>query len=79
MRYYVLAIQHNKEKDAENRTAPKAYDKRDDAVAEYHRQLSVDMKNDTLDSTLVMLINSTGAVERVETWTEEPQQTAPAQ
>lgn len=66
MKYYVLAIQHNKEKDAENRTAPKMYESRNDAIREYHTQLSKDMGNETIDHSLVMVINSTGAVEMEE-------------
>ena len=26
MRYYVVSVQHNKEKDTENRSVPKAFD-----------------------------------------------------
>ena len=26
MRYYVVSVQHNKDKDAENRSVPKAFD-----------------------------------------------------
>lgn len=62
MRFYVLAIQYNKEKEAENRTAPKAYDTLNDAKKEFHSQLSRDMGNETLGWSLVMIINSEGMV-----------------
>lgn len=66
MKYYILVIQHNKEKNAENRTAPKMYANRKDAVREFHRQLSEDMANTTLDRSMVLLINSAGGVEMEE-------------
>lgn len=68
MRYYVFAVQYNKIVQAENRTVPKAYDKRDDAIAEWHRQLASDMKNETLGWSLCMVINSEGYVEKNEKW-----------
>lgn len=62
MRFYVLAIQYNNEKEAENRTAPKAFDTLNDAKREFHSQLSKDMGNVTLGWSLVMIINSDGMV-----------------
>lgn len=62
MRFYVLAIQYNKEKEAENRTAPKAFDTLNDAKKEFHSQLAKDMGNETLGWSLVMIINSDGMV-----------------
>lgn len=67
-RYYVLSIQYNKEKGQENRTAPKGYDTIDDAIAEFHTQLSKDMKNETLGWSLCMVIDNNGAVLRDEKW-----------
>lgn len=60
MRFYVLAIQYNKEKEAENRTAPKAFDTLNKAKAEYHAQLTKDYNNATLGWSLVMIIDSNG-------------------
>ena len=72
MRYYVFAIQYNKEAKAENRTAPKGYDSRNEAVREFHRQLSQDMSNSTLGWSLCMVINSDRGIEMSEKWVEEP-------
>lgn len=69
MRFYVLAIQYNREKEAENRTVPKAYDTKDDAIAEWHSQLAKDMKNDTLGWSLCMVIDVFGNVIAKERWT----------
>jgi len=70
MRFYVLAIQYNKEKQAENRTAPKGFDTLNDAKKEFHTQLSRDMGNATLSWSLVMIINSDGGVHAVEKYQE---------
>lgn len=67
-RYYVVTIQHNKEKDAENRTVPKAYDTLNEATREFHRQLGEDMNNATLDWSVCLLFDKFGAVYRSETW-----------
>ena len=66
MRYYVIAIQHNWEANAENRTAPKAFDTKNEALAEFHTQIGKDIKNATLDWSLAMIINSDGGVEDAE-------------
>ena len=66
MRYYVLSIQFNKDAQAENRTVPKAYDSRNDAIKEFHNQLSQDMGNPTLDWSICMVINSAMGVEMQE-------------
>ena len=66
MKYYVLSIQYNKDAQAENRTVPKAYDTRNDAVKEFHRQLSTDMGNSTLGWSICMVINSAMGVEMQE-------------
>lgn len=71
MRYYVIAIQHNKEAQAENRTVPKAYDTRNEAIREFHRQLSTDMNNSTLDWSLCMVVNSEQGIEASERWDED--------
>ncbi len=60
MRFYVLSIQYNRVAGAENRTVPKAYDTKDDAMAEWHRQLSTDMKNETLGWSLCMVVDEFG-------------------
>lgn len=63
MRYYVFSVQHNWQADAENRVAPKAYDSKNDAMAEFHRQLAQDINNTTVDWSLAMIINSDGGIE----------------
>lgn len=68
MRYYVIAIQHNKGADAENRSVPKAYDDKLTARQEFHRQLGVDMNNNTLDWGVVSILNSDGYLEVTEKW-----------
>lgn len=71
MRFYVVAIQHNKEKNAENRTVPKAFDSEKLAIAEYHRQMSSDMNNTTLDWGIVWVLNSEGSVRMSGKWDDE--------
>ena len=63
MRYYLFTIQHNKEKDAENRPIPIGYDTRDEAIAAWHDQRKTDMRNSTLDWAFSMVINSEMGVE----------------
>lgn len=77
MRFYVLSIQYNREKEAENRTAPKGFDKLEEAIAEFHSQLAKDMKNDTLGWSLCMVINSDGGIHKNEKWTREEIQPEP--
>lgn len=69
MRYYVLSIQYNQEKEAENRSVPKAFDTLGDAIAEFHSQMAKDMNNATLGWSLCMVIDSNGYVVRNEKWT----------
>lgn len=71
MRYYVFAVQYNKEAQAENRTVPKAYDSRNDAIKEFHRQLSQDYGNATLGWSICMVINSAMGVECEEKYIAE--------
>lgn len=71
MRYYVFAIQFNKDAQAENRTAPKAYDTRNEAIREFHRQLSQDMVNATLGWSICMVVNSAMGVEASEKYVAE--------
>lgn len=71
MRYYVLAIQHNMEKDEENRTAPKAFNTLNDAIKAFHKQLADDMGNATLDWSLCMIINSDCGIYKSEKWVRE--------
>lgn len=73
MRYYVFSVQYNKVKQAENRTVPKAYNTRNEAVREFHRQMSEDMDNATLGWSICMVINSAMGIEKSERWDEEVQ------
>ena len=68
MKYYLYTIQHNKEKDAENRTAPTPYDDRKEAAADFFEQVGKDMHNSTLDGSMNMLVNSAAGVEGKKTW-----------
>lgn len=71
MRYYVTAIQHNKEKDAENRSIPFAFDTLNEAKQKFHEILGNDMKNATLDWSVCILFTSDGRMVMSERWTEE--------
>ena|GEM_PF-6620313 len=75
MRYYVFAIQYNKDAQAENRTAPKAYDTRNQAIAEFHRQLSQDMNNKTLGWSLCMVVNDAMGIEAKEKYVADVEAT----
>lgn len=70
-RFYVFAVQHNKEVNAENRTAPKGYDSWNEALREFHRVLSSDMNTPTLDWSFACIINSDGIMLKTEKWVEE--------
>lgn len=67
-RFYVFSVQYNKEKHAENRTVPLAYDEYEKAVQKFHEVLSNDMKNPTLGWSLCMVIGDNGAPLRNERW-----------
>ena len=62
MRFYVSAIQHNKEKNAENRVAPTAYD--DEFVAEtaFFDKLATDRKDTTLDWGVAVFFSTEGVL-----------------
>ena len=73
MRFYLITIQYNAEAGAENRSVPKAFDSLDDAFAEFHSQVSKDMRNATLGWSLNMIVNSEGGTyeKYTEKWTRE--------
>lgn len=73
MRYYVVSVQHNKEKDAENRSVPKAFDTELQARQAFHAQLGDDMSNTTLDWSVCMIFTDIGSVIASERW-EAPEQ-----
>lgn len=75
MRYYLVSIQYNKEAKAENRTVPKAFDSRDEAIAEFHKQMGNDMKNVTLGWALSIVFDSNCGIVKEEKWVEEVQPT----
>lgn len=68
MRYYVVSVQHNKEKDAENRSIPKAFDTELQARQAFHEQLGSDMSNATLDWSVCMIFTDIGSVIASERW-----------
>lgn len=69
MRFYLMTVQHNKEADAENRIAPKAFNLEEEAIAEFHTQMGKDMKNSTLDWAISVIINEYGGIIKNERWT----------
>lgn len=60
MKYYLVTVQYNKEKKAENRPQPRKFDSLFDAEAEFHGQVNTDMKNATLGGSLNTVIDSNG-------------------
>ena len=68
-RYYVLFVQHNQEAQAENRTAPSAFDDLNSAVQKFHEQMGKDMKNATLDWSVGTITDNFGNLIRSEYWT----------
>lgn len=66
MRFYVFSVQYNKDAQAENRSVPKAFDNRNDAIKEFHRQLANDYGNETLGWSICMVINSAMGIEASE-------------
>ena len=76
MRYYVVSVQHNKEKDAENRSVPKAFDTELQARQAFHAQLGSDMSNATLVWSVCMIFTDIGSVIASERWeAPEPEPT----
>ena len=76
MRYHVVSIQHNKDKDAENRSVPKAFDTELQARQAFHEQLGSDMSNTTLDWSVCMIFTDIGSVIASERWeAPEPEPT----
>lgn len=75
MRYYLVTIQYNREKKAENRTAPKSFETLNEAIAAFHKQMGADMSNDTLGWAISMVFDMEGIIYKNETWTrpEEPE------
>lgn len=68
MRFYLITIQYNKDSESENRSVPKAFDSKEEAIAEFHAQMGKDMKNATLGWALSMVIDSDGMIIRNEKW-----------
>ena len=68
MRYYVVSVQHNKEKDTENRSVPKAFDTELQARQAFHAQLGSDMSNVALDWSVCMIFTDIGLVIATERW-----------
>lgn len=72
MRFYVLSVQYNKDAGAENRTVPKAYNTRNEALAEFHRVLASDMKTPSLGWSICMVINDAMGIEAKEKYVADP-------
>ena len=79
MRYYVVSVQHNKDKDTENRSVPKAFDTELQARQAFHAQLGSDMGNAVLDWSVCMIFTDIGSVIASERWEAlEPEPTTEA-
>lgn len=68
MRYYVVSVQHNKEKGTENRSVPKAFDTELQARQAFHAQLGIDIGNEVLDWSVCMIFTDIGSVIASERW-----------
>ena len=68
MRYYVVSVQHNKEKDTEKRSVPKTFDTELQARQAFHAQLGSDMSNVALDWSVCMIFTDIGSVIASERW-----------
>lgn len=77
MKYYVVTIQYNKEKKAENREAPKMFLTLEAAEQKFYEQVGKDMANATLGGSLNILMNSDGGIYETKKWgiMEEPEPT----
>lgn len=73
MRYYLLTVQYNKDAGAENRSVPKGFDTREDAIREFHSQMAKDMANSSLGWAFSMVINSAMGIEKEEKF-ERPEE-----
>jgi len=71
MRYYVTAIQYNKDAEAENRTVPYAFDTLNEAKQKFHEILGSDMKNATLGWSVAVIFDNNGNMIMSERWTRE--------
>lgn len=78
MRYYVVSVQHNKEKDTENRGVPKAFDTELQARQAFHAQLGSDMGNAVLDWSVCMIFTDIGSVIASERWEAPAPEPEPA-
>lgn len=78
-RYYVVAVQHNKDANAENRTVPSAYDDLKSAQQKYYEQLGKDMNNATLDWGFCCILDNTGNQLDSRYWTDIVEEPEPAE
>ena len=62
MKFYVAAIQHNKDAQAENRTAPTSHNTQFDAETAFYDRLATDRKDQTLDWGVVVLFSTEGVL-----------------
>ncbi|MBQ0112774.1 MAG: hypothetical protein KBT03_06570 [Bacteroidales bacterium] len=76
-RFYVVTIQYNKEKQAENRTVPMAFDTLAEATKQFHSQMAKDMGNATLGWSVTVIMDSNGSLRRSEKWEAEEVQEEP--
>lgn len=70
-RYYVVAVQYNKEVNAENRTVPPTFDSEKKALQYFFEQLGKDMKNTTLGWSVVYVFDNDQNIVRSEKWVDE--------
>ena len=62
MRFYVAAIQHNKDAQAENRTAPTGYNDQFAAETAFYERIATDRKDQTLDWGVAVLFSTEGVI-----------------
>lgn len=58
MKCYLITIQYNKDKDAENRPQPRMFDDFHRAETAFYKQVGEDMGNASLGGSINMVINS---------------------
>lgn len=71
-----MFVQHEKEKNAENRVAPSGHNDLKSAQQKFYEQMGKDMKNTTLDWSVGYILDNYGNVIESRYWTdivEEPE------
>lgn len=69
--YYLVTIQYNKTKGAENKTVPTTFETLEKATAEFHNQIAKDMKNKDIGWSFSVILDGDGRTVRAEKYAEE--------